>query len=264
MAGEHHRVADLGEALQHLADRPGGHRIHRFERLVEEQHLGTVEQRGRQCDLLAHAGAVVDHQLVLGGDQVEHVEQLTGPVGHQVGGQAPQETAVGEQLQAAEAFVEAEVVGQHADPGLGCRGIGPDVEALDADQAGVGAQQPGHHPDRGGLAGTIGADQAVEAAGRDRQVDAGDGHVVVEALPQASDLHRSERRGRRRPRSDTDAWSRRTSSLRTGRPGSAAGAVHRLRTYARAAPPPGPPGPLPSPSRRRARHSAEISAGIRR
>ena len=44
----------------------------------------------------------------------------------------------------------------------------------------VGRQQRGEHPHRGGLAGAVGAEEAVDLAGGDREVDAGDRVDVAE------------------------------------------------------------------------------------
>ena len=56
--------------------------------------------------------------------------------------------------------------------------LGPvvhDVEAGDAGRAGGRRQQGGQHVDGRGLARAVGAEEAVDLAGRDRQVDPVDG-----------------------------------------------------------------------------------------
>ena len=49
--------------------------------------------------------------------------------------------------------------------------VAPRVAAEEPDAAAVGAQQPEQHPDRGGLAGAVGAEEAVHLARRGLQVE---------------------------------------------------------------------------------------------
>ena len=55
--------------------------------------------------------------------------------------------------------------------------------------AGVGLQQPGDHAQGRGLAGAVGAEQRVELAGPDGQVEAVD-RRAVEGLAEAADFER--------------------------------------------------------------------------
>ena len=70
-----------GVLLEDPADRRGRDRVDRLERLVQHEQARGVQQRGGQPDLLAHAGRVVDDELVAGRGQVEHVEQLAAALG---------------------------------------------------------------------------------------------------------------------------------------------------------------------------------------
>jgi len=58
------------------------------------------------------------------------------------------------------------------------------------DRALGGTDQTEHHPQRGCLSGSVGAEVSVHVAGVDRDVHAGDGHEVPVALDQAADLER--------------------------------------------------------------------------
>ena len=69
--------------------------------------------------------------------------------------------------------------------GWACR-----VDTRDGDRAAVGLEQARDHRERGRLAGAVRADQAVERAGGDRQVDALDRARVAEALRDAADDER--------------------------------------------------------------------------
>ncbi len=67
------------------------------------------------------------------------------------------------------------------------------VDPVDQRRAGVGAQQRGEDPDRRGLAGSVRAEQAVDRATRDLEVDTAEGDVVAEALDQAGGVDRQIR-----------------------------------------------------------------------
>ena len=70
--------------------------------------------------------------------------------------------------------------------------IGERVDAGDRDRAGVGTQQARDHAQRGGLAGAVRAEQAVELAGAHHEVEAVDGGAVEHFL-EAADFERGER-----------------------------------------------------------------------
>ena len=63
---------------------------------------------------------------------------------------------------------------------LGRRSV--DRLAVDADRPGVGAQHAGEDLDERRLAGAVGAEQGVDLAGRDREVDGAQGDDRAERL----------------------------------------------------------------------------------
>src|SRR5262249_11278270 len=78
MGAEEDCGAVVGQIAQDGADHAGANRVYALKRLIEEEHLGAVDERGGQRDLLAHAHGVVHHQLVGVGLQIEDVEQRGG------------------------------------------------------------------------------------------------------------------------------------------------------------------------------------------
>ena len=73
------------------------------------------------------------------------------------------------------------------------RGLRGDVEAGDAGVAAGRAQQRDEHPHRRRLAGAVGAEESVDLAGRDREVDAVDGpHAALELAFQSDDFDRCD------------------------------------------------------------------------
>src|SRR3990172_4182945 len=76
---------------------------------------------------------------------------------------------------------------------------GASIEAEELDAAGGGGDQAEDERNAGGLAGAVGAEEAEHAAGRYRQIEAGEGQALAVALGQtgcAEDrLRRSHLRG---------------------------------------------------------------------
>jgi hypothetical protein len=187
--GEHDGGTGRGVALQDAPDRLGRHRVDALERLVKEQHFGVVQQRGREADLLAHAGRVVDDQLVLGAGQVEHVQQLRGPLVHLGPGQSAQPARVGEQLPPRQPLEQPQPLGQHPDPGLHLDRIAPHVVPDHLDRPLVRPEQPGDHGERGGLPGPVRPDEPDELARGQLQIDPAHGHLLPEPLPKPLHAH---------------------------------------------------------------------------
>ena len=77
-----------------------------------------------------------------------------------------------------ELVVDHRLVRQPGGDLLGGDRIGERVDAADGDRAGVGTQQAGHHAQRRGLAGAVGADQRIEFAAVDGEVERVDGRPV--------------------------------------------------------------------------------------
>ena len=187
VAREHDRVAGVGEALEHGAQRARRDRIDRLERLVEEEHRGAVQQRGRERDLLAHAGAVVDDEGVGGvASRSSTASNSSAALGDERRRHAAQQTAVLEELGAGQTVEQPELVGQHSDARLRGDRVEPHVVALDPHLTAVGSQQRGQHADHRRLAGAVRPDEPEEARAGDVEVDAGDRDLLVVALPQPS------------------------------------------------------------------------------
>ena len=95
-----------------------------------------------------------------------------------------------EELAASQPFEQREVFGEHADPRLRRDRIGPYVDAVDPDLPAIRAEQSGGHTECGGLAGTVGADDAEERAAGNVDVDLGDRDLRAECLGQPAHRQR--------------------------------------------------------------------------
>ena len=78
---EHGEPAAADEIREQRGERSFGHRVHPFERLVQKEQLRTVDERGRQRQLLAHAEGVVCDQLAGVARQLHRLQQLVGAAG---------------------------------------------------------------------------------------------------------------------------------------------------------------------------------------
>ena len=76
--------------------------------------------------------------------------------------------------------VQRRVLGQHAGEAAYLVPVGEGVQAGDADLAAVGGEQPVDHPEQGGLARTVVAEEADDLALLDIQRERVDGDQVTE------------------------------------------------------------------------------------
>ena len=156
--------------------------VERAERLVEQQHLGVVDQRAGQCHaLLLAAGELVG----LAPGELRHLHELEGVVGP--GGGVLLLAALGPEGDVvADRQVREEGVG--LEDGVDRPLVGPragQVGLPDHHPAGRGLLQPGDHPQGGGLAAARRTEQGEEGAPRDVEVNAVDGDEVTEGLGHA-------------------------------------------------------------------------------
>ena len=139
---------------------------------------GIVDQRAGQRHLLAHAlgkslAAFVQMRL----EAERHQKLLRRGCGNR-GIDAPEAGDEFEIFQRRQLVVDHRLVGDPGHDLLGGDGIGERVDAQNGDRAGVGPQQAGDHAQGRGLAGAIGAEQGVEFAGANGQVERVDRRAV--------------------------------------------------------------------------------------
>ena len=119
-----------------------------FERLVEQQNGGGVQQGGGERHLFPHAGRVVRDEVIVGRSQTEHVEELLSAAHNIDALKLAQEPHVHQQLEACESLEESQIVREHTDDLLHPIRVRPDVDSRDAHGAGVGPQETDDHPKR--------------------------------------------------------------------------------------------------------------------
>ena len=162
--------------MQQILDLARGDRVDAFERLVEEQQPRRRQQRRRQRQLLAHAVRDSRSTSVLAGvlrsiSCRRSAERLVA-----VGVSMPCTSATNVSVSSrGQPIEQREILGHDADAPLDGDRIGQRIEAEDPHRARGRLQQPGQALDRRGLAGAVRPEEAVEAAGGNREVDAVDG-----------------------------------------------------------------------------------------
>ena len=169
---------------------PGG--VEPVGRLVQEHEGGVRQQRHGQSQALLHAHGVVLDLLVLLPDEVDGGQGVLDAVGGQpqVGGHHGQVLLAG----------QARVVGGALDEGAdGSRRQGvalADRASQDAHASRRRTGQSQQELHRGGLAGAVGAQEAVDAAGGHGQVQAVDGVDTVVGAGQSLSDHDESLGGR--------------------------------------------------------------------
>ena len=185
--GHDHGAAGGDVLAQHGLDLPGGAGIEPGEGLVEDDDPGLVHERARQRHLLAHALGEALAALMGMGTEAEPVDQPARAGFGMRGVDAPEPADEFEIFERRQLVVDHRLVGNPGHHLLGRDGIGQRVDAEDRDRPGVRPQQAHHHAQGGGLAGAVGAEQGVEFAGADGEVEPID-RRAVEGLPQIADF----------------------------------------------------------------------------
>ena len=113
----------------------GADRVDADRRLVEEEHLGVVQQPAGDVQPLPHAAGEALDALLLAAGEADHLEQVADPLPLLARGDAVQLGEVAQVVERVEPFVEAAVAAE-------------DVADVAADLAGVGDHVVPEHPRR--------------------------------------------------------------------------------------------------------------------
>src|SRR5947208_16348467 len=166
--GHEHRLAGGAGLAHHVEEGLLQQRVQPAGRLVEDEQFRLVHERLYHADLLPVAlGQAAD---LRGQVEVEPPGQRGDPL---AGYPAAQVAQVGQQLGDGLLPVDDEVARQVPDPPAQRHAVPAWVAAEQLDPAGGGPDQVEQDADRGGLAGTVGPEEAVDLAGVDGQVKAG-------------------------------------------------------------------------------------------
>jgi hypothetical protein len=144
-------------------------------RLVEEQNPGPVQEREREIEAALHPARVADDLAIGRLAQADALDQLVAAtpalaLRDPVQGSLEAHVLARGQLRVERRLLEGGA-DRVADPGA----VGDDVVARDPCASGAGGEESGEDVDGRRLAGAVRAEEAVDRAGRDLEVDSGDG-----------------------------------------------------------------------------------------
>ncbi len=181
VGGEEDGCSAGDHALEHGLEGVGGDGVDSLEGLVEEEEPGTVDDGGGEGEFFAHAVGVVGDELFGLVGEAHELEEFGGALGGGGVVEAVHAADEVEVLAGGELAEEGHALGDDADVALDLDGVVEEVFAEDLDGAGAGSEEAGEHLDGGGFAGAVGAEEAEELAGFDREIDVIDGGEAIES-----------------------------------------------------------------------------------
>ena len=183
MGGDQHGEAVGGERVDlvpEVAPRLG---IDAGGRLVEQQKLRARQRAGAERQTLLPAARQFAGQLLLAAGEAEPLDRRAR--GRNGLGDAVDAADEFQVLAHREVLVERELLRHVADLALDHVGLRADVVAEAGAGALVGREQAAQHADGGGLAGAVGAEEAVDRAALDLHGQVAHHRAPVETLGQA-------------------------------------------------------------------------------
>ena len=169
---EQHRCTFGDQLLDHPPEIGAALRVETGGRLVEEEHLGPVYERGREVEPAPHATAVGAHRTCRGVDEIEALEQFVVACPQRFRVEMRKLPDQPEVLVAGEVLVDRGVLPREPDALAHRLRVGADVDPEHLGAAAGALQDRREHAHGSGLARAVGAEEAEHAAGRHREVDA--------------------------------------------------------------------------------------------
>ena len=204
MVDDHHAIAeqlDLGQDVRRqnkrrlprqvtnqLADSDDLLRVETHRRLVQNENLGLMQDRGRQTHPLAVAFGQRADDLPFHFLQKTALDHLADPLPRFAARQAFETRAVGEVLADPHLGIERHVFRQVAQILARRDRIGHQILAVDGDATASRWQKAGDHPQRRRLSRTVGAQDADDLALVHRERNVIDRHVLTIATSQIGSL----------------------------------------------------------------------------
>lgn len=163
MGGEEDGRTGGGQVGDRAAQVAGGDGVDTDGRLVEEEHLGAVEQTAGDVEALPHAARVALDALLLPAQEADQVEEFGDAALLLAGGDAVQLGEVAEVVECGEPVVQAPVAAEDVpDPTAYGDGVTGHVVAEHPGRAGGRQEQGVEHLDGGGLPGAVGPQEAEQ------------------------------------------------------------------------------------------------------
>ncbi len=177
------RRAVVVQRLHLLPDRLAADRVEAGGGLVQEEDPRLVDERGSEVEPALHAARVGADPAVRGVVESDPGEQSFGALLALGARQSVKRRLEADQLTPGHQGIERRFLERDADRLADLAGLGDDVVAGDLRGAAGGAKKRREHPDRGRLAGAVRAQEGVDLAFGDVEVDAADGLYAASELP---------------------------------------------------------------------------------
>jgi len=190
VARHQHRPAPLRLLAQQQTHPADAGRVEPVGRLVEDEHLRIAEQRGGDRQPLAHSHGVALDPAVGGVGEPDAGQHLRDPLDRMPAGGGHHAEVVARRA----AGVEGRVLEHRAHLAAGPLEL---LIAVTAEGRGARGRvdQPEQRPQRGALAGAVGAQEAGHAPGLDIEAEPLDRLHGAEALVEVADLGGGHRGG---------------------------------------------------------------------
>ena len=171
------------DQLPELAPRHG---VDPARRLVQENHLGAVQRRHRECQFLLPAQGQRADQRTGFRAEIQPVEHLDRPAQYLHPRQPVNPAVEAHVLQHRQVVVQRETLAHVADAALDQLALAHDIVPGDRAAARGGVAQPAEHTHGSGLAGAVGAQETENLAPPDFERNAVDGDEIAEPLAQSA------------------------------------------------------------------------------
>ncbi len=210
VARQHDRQPTLvDQATEELEDLDDPERVDRGRRLIEDEEVGRLHERIGDPQPLPHPARVRADEVVGAAGQADLAEDLVDGGRRLVTAEAVEPRRVAEVLASGHPLVEADGIGQVADPPLDLARLPGGIEAHDLGLAVGRLGEAEQHEDGRGLAGPVLAEEPEDLARVDREVevvDRGQRPVLLRQPPRPDDRGGTVRGGRRLGAFRLDEW----------------------------------------------------------
>ena len=176
------------EVDEQLPELVAGDRVHARGRLVQQEHVGLVQDGDRQGEPLLEPQGELSRRRVQVRAQAEAFREFVDPGACPVSGKVEDLGMEIEVLPDRQLAVEREGLRHVADPIAGGQVVGVHGLAEELRLALGGGEKAGEHLHRGGLAAAIRAEESEDLAAADGEAHAIDGGEAAEALREVRGL----------------------------------------------------------------------------
>lgn len=177
MGGEDDGFSLAFEEEHEVADLAGAEGVNAGGGFVEEEEVGVVEEGLGQADALEHAFGVGAEASVSSGAEIDEIEELLDAGGEAWAGHAGEAAVVVEDFASGEEVGEIRVFREEAEAVAGGHGAGGVAEDGGGAAGGGGKAEEEFHG--GAFAGAVGAEEAEDLAGLDREMEVFEGEEAA-------------------------------------------------------------------------------------